>query len=379
MTARTVRLWSIVHKWTSLISTVFLLLLCLTGLPLIFHHEIDEWLGYAPVPEIAAAQQRKSSIDGIAAAALAHQPGKVLQYIAWDKDDPGLVTAFTNDAVNGKPDNAVVTAFGAYAAKPRGAVGTGPMLVVLKLHTDMYAGQAGKLFLGGMGLLLLVAVISGTVLYWPFARRLRFGDIRRYASRRVLWLDWHNLIGVTTLVWIIVVGGTGVINTWAELMLDQWKANELAAMVAPYAGRPPPDRFASLDRVAANARQAAPQMDVAFIAFPGTPFSSSHHFAVFMRGDHALTSRLLRPILVDAETADVTDTRELPAYLKALFVSQPLHFGDYGGMPLKIVWALLDVLAIIMIGSGLYLWIVKSRRMRRGSALITQAASRPAQ
>ena len=48
MKARTVRLWSVVHTWSSLISTLFLLLLCLTGLPLIFYHEIDELLGYAP-------------------------------------------------------------------------------------------------------------------------------------------------------------------------------------------------------------------------------------------------------------------------------------------------------------------------------------------
>ncbi|WP_197489461.1 PepSY domain-containing protein, partial [Bradyrhizobium sp. DOA1] len=48
MKARTVRLWSVVHTWTSQVSTVFLLLLCLTGLPLVFHHEIDELLGYAP-------------------------------------------------------------------------------------------------------------------------------------------------------------------------------------------------------------------------------------------------------------------------------------------------------------------------------------------
>jgi uncharacterized iron-regulated membrane protein len=31
----------VVHTWSSLISTLFLLLLCVTGLPLIFHHEID--------------------------------------------------------------------------------------------------------------------------------------------------------------------------------------------------------------------------------------------------------------------------------------------------------------------------------------------------
>jgi uncharacterized iron-regulated membrane protein len=42
-----------------------------------------------------------------------------------------------------------------------------------------------------------------------------------------------------------------------------------------------------------------------------------------------------------------------------LLVSQPLHFGDYGGMPLKVIWALLDLLTIIVLGSGLYLWLAR--------------------
>ena len=44
MQTKTIRRWSWIHKWTSLISMVFLLLLCITGLPLIFHHEIDDLL-----------------------------------------------------------------------------------------------------------------------------------------------------------------------------------------------------------------------------------------------------------------------------------------------------------------------------------------------
>jgi uncharacterized iron-regulated membrane protein len=35
-------------------------------------------------------------------------------------------------------------------------------------------------------------------------------------------------------------------------------------------------------------------------------------------------------------------------------------------MPLKIIWALLDMLTIAVIGSGLYLWFVKWRKTRRG-------------
>ena len=328
-------------------------------------------LGYDPKPEIAQPGAVKAGVDQIARSALAHDPGRVLQYILWDKDEPGTVIAFTNNKVDGDPDAATLKAFDAYSAKPIGSVGGGPMLVMLKLHTDMYAGQPGKLFLGAMGLLFMVAIVSGVVLYWPFTRRLRFGTIRDDKPRRVRWLDWHDLLGAVTIVWALVVGATGTINTLAEVMLNQWKSTELAAMVAPYAGKPPPVHLASLDATVANAKTAAPDMNIAFIAFPGTPFTSSHHFAVFMRGDTPLTSRLLKPVLLDGETAEVADARDLPLYLKALLVSQPLHFGDYGGMPLKIIWALLDVMTIVVIGSGLYLWWVRRRKLRRSHGIVT--------
>lgn len=52
----------------------------------------------------------------------------------------------------------------------------------------------------------------------------------------------------------------------------------------------------------------------------------------------------------------------MPWYMTALFVSQPLHFGDYGGMPMKIIWALLDVMTIIVLGSGLVLSVTKRKQ-----------------
>jgi uncharacterized iron-regulated membrane protein len=372
VTARSVRWWSIVHRWTSLVATAFLLLLCLTGLPLIFHHEIDEALGYAPRAEAPAASQRVRT-DDIVAAVLHDRPGMVLQYIAWEQDQPGIVTAYVNHAVNGKPDDAVLAAYSGTSGKALGVVGVGPMLIVLKLHTDMFAGLPGKLFLGGMGALFLVAIVSGVVLYWPFMRRLSFGTVRYENSRRVTWLDWHNLLAIVTVVWAVVVGATGVVNTWAELMLDRWRATELNEMIAPYAGKPLPVHLASIDRVLANAARAAPGTQAAFVAFPGTPFTSSRHFAVFLRGDTPLTSRVLQPVLLDGETGELVDNRQLPLYLKLLFLSQPLHFGDYAGLPLKIVWALLDVITIAVIGSGFYLWM--ARRMRKRGRLRHQTGS----
>ena len=63
------------------------------------------------------------------------------------------------------------------------------------------------------------------------------------------------------------------------------------------------------------------------------------------------------------ETGELVDNRQLPLYLKTLFF-QPLHFGDYAGLPLKIIWALLDVITIAVIGSGFYLWMARRTRKR---------------
>jgi uncharacterized iron-regulated membrane protein len=82
---------------------------------------------------------------------------------------------------------------------------------------------------------------------------------------------------------------------------------------------------------------------------------------------------MLRPAIVDATTGELTDSRDLPWYVTTLLVSQPLHFGDYGGMPLKIVWALLDILTIVVLVTGLYLWWARRRVRRRLPASVPAA------
>ena len=105
-------------------------------------------------------------------------------------------------------------------------------------------------------------------------------------------------------------------------------------------------------------------MQIDFVAFPGTRFSSEHHYGVFMKGNTHLTAHLMTPVLIDAQTLDVTAVVERPWYMDALGMSQPLHFGDYGGMPMKVLWAALDVLTIIVLSSGLYLWWVRRKVAR---------------
>ena len=371
---RSLHAWDVVHRWSSLVCTAFMLLLCLTGLPLIFHHEIDHALGDAIETPSLATDGQRIDLDRMIATAVARHPDMTPRFASQEADDD-RVWYVTLSTTGGRLAQVAVDARDGRVLGEPVIGGKGVMSVVLRLHVDLFAGLAGKLFLGAMGVLLLVAIVSGVVLYAPFMQKLAFGAVRRDRAPRVRWLDLHNLIGIVTLTWALVVGLTGVVNTWAELLLHHWQSTELAEMTAGYRDQPAVVLPASLQASTTAALATLPDKRIAFIAFPGTSFASPHHYGYFLRGDTPLTSRLLTPVLVDARTGRVTDSRTLPWYLSALLLSQPLHFGDYGGLPLKIVWALLDGATLIVLGSGLYLWIVKRRTERRGATRALRLAS----
>jgi len=366
MTPRTLRAWSWLHKWSSLVSTVFLLVLCLTGLPLIFHHQIGQWLGTEVVSPKMRADAPRVTLDQVMAVAHDRFPSKVGMYVSQEPDDDTVWFVTMGDsptAATGLKQVAVDARTGQPLGEPK--LDRGLMVVIHAIHVELFAGQAGKLFLGLMGLLMLAAIVSGVVLYAPFMRKLRFGEVRRDRSTRVKWLDLHNLLGIVTLTWAIVVGATGIINTWADLVITHWRNDQMAQLLAGYRGLPPVTHLGSLETAVASARAREPAMKIGFIAFPGTAFSSQHHYGVFMRGRAALTERLVKPVLVDAITGQVTASRAPPWYVDALLLSQPLHFGDYGGVPMQWLWAMLDVLTLIVLGSGLYLWIGKRSTNRK--------------
>ena len=378
MTSATIRRWAWVHKWSSLVCTLFILLLCLTGLPLIFHHEIGHLLGTdVEAPPLPAATPRVS-LDRVLEVARSRYPDRQGMFVSQEPDDDRIwyvTLAGMSGADQGLKQVAVDARTGALLAEPK--VDEGIMHVIHELHVDLFAGLPGKLFLGGMGVLLMIAIVSGVALYAPFMRKLDFGTVRRDNSPRLKWLDLHNMLGIVTLAWILVVTLTGIINTLADPVIGLWRADQVSRMAAQYQGLPPPKQLGSLQASVDAALALEPRMKVRFIAFPVTSFSSPHHFGVFLRGDAPLTARLLKPVLVDAQTAKVTDSRPLPWYFTALLLSQPLHFGDYGGMPMKILWALLDMATLIVLGSGLYLWLRRGVRIP-GEAEVEASPGRPA-
>jgi uncharacterized iron-regulated membrane protein len=351
------RVWWLVHKWTSLVTTVFLLLLCLTGLPLIFYHEIDELTH--PQKHIAAAPTtHNASLAGVMTDATIRNPGTRPLYLSWEDDGRSpVVYALLGEQLDSEDLRSLPYDGQSGARIDAPPADEGVMAFLFDLHANLLLGLPGQLLLGVAGLVFFVAVISGVVVYAPFMRRLAFGTIRRDARRRTRWLDMHNLVGIVTTGWISVVALTGFILAMETPITLIWQRDQLASLTTLYRDQPAVQAPIPVDRAIAAVRGALPDSRLGFVAWPGTPYSSRHHFMITIKGSTPLTEKLVRVALIDAQTGELTALRKTPWYVSTAYLSAPLHFGDYGKMPLKVLWALLDLATIVVLVSGLVLWL----------------------
>jgi len=365
LSPNTIKRWFCWHRWSSLICTLFLLMLCINGLPLIFGDEIDHWLNpthYADMP----GDSDRANLDAMVGAARTRYPREMLTSVFIDDDEPQVLVTLaptwdpqdplrhslqfdsrTGTLLNDEPP---------FSKKPATFID-----IMLDLHRGLFLDLPGELFLGGIGVLFVIAILSGIVLYGPFMKKQDFGTVRHDRSRRLKWLDLHNLLGIVTAAWLLVVGITGIINELSTPLFGLWQVTDVKAMLDKYKGSPLPARqeLSSVETAYHTAGQALPGMTVTSVVYPGNPYGSPYHYLLWAKGNHPFTSRLFSPVLVDARTGKLVAVFKMPVYLRALEVSRPLHFGDYGGTPMKILWVIFDLIAIVVLISGLYLWWVR--------------------
>lgn len=351
-------LW--LHRWTSLIATIPFLILSITGTILIFHDEIDEALGVLPAsPGISTEQQPFNvAVENV----LISQPNEKVAMIGFEPEEhPGLLlvgtlalgqTGFEHltrryaSISTGKLTSAVEVSRESFTS------------VLFELHAQWFLGQPGAILGGVIALLVVVSLLSGMCIYAPYMKKIVFGVLRKRKGQRVYQLDLHNLIGVTVAGWLLVVSMTGFFLGFGSIVTSYWAVNQLKSDVDEKKSlqvdvrRPPID----VDKVFEVALTQAPSdWRVQMVIWPGTDFTTNHNYAALIVGS-GIDEKLFKLVLVDAISGDVTDTVSLPWYMKVIVLSQPLHFGDYGGIVLKLLWTTFAWLTMFIVCNGAWLW-----------------------
>lgn len=372
MKTATLHRWRFVHTWSSLVCTAFLLMLCVTGLFLIWIDEIDATFAGHPVPPSRPAAAQLANLDDVFARALERVPGERVTHADWAFD--GVLLGVNLAPLNSdKRSRQLVfdARSGEFMEDTKTDNPNHPVRVFLRivnrLHITMFAGLPGEFFLAGMTVLFVVATVSGVVLYAPFRRGLQFGTVRSTHERSRL-LDLHNLLGIVTLGWVLVVSITGIMNAFTVPLYAAWRQATVGELAGEFTGKLPHSTPIGPQAALEAAYLAAPESRMVRIVPPGGWQGSPGHWVVWVQGATPVQQKIFRPILVDAQTSEIGQSHAPPWYLQALQMSRPLHFGDYGGAPLKVLWSLFDLIAIYILISGWRLWWRRARGASNGSS-----------
>ncbi len=137
MQSHTIKSWAWIHKWSSLVCTVFMLLLCLTGLPLIFHHEIGHLLGTEVEAAEMPANTPRANLDRVMDVAKARHPGKGGMFVSQEPDDDRVWYVTLSDTPTSESNLkqvAVDARTGVALAEPK--LDQGFMFIMFSLHVD---------------------------------------------------------------------------------------------------------------------------------------------------------------------------------------------------------------------------------------------------
>jgi uncharacterized iron-regulated membrane protein len=211
---------------------------------------------------------------------------------------------------------------------------------------------------------------------WPRSAtpaQLAFGMLRR-GPARLGWIDIHKALGAATFLWNLVIATTGVLLALGTFLIQFYQFTELASLKGDAAQRTSATAFLPIDRDMARVSQQPPGLQLSSVSLPGSEFAGPNHYLVLLHGTSPVESRLLTLALVDAASGEVR-TSKLPWYLKAVLIAEPLHFGDYGGLPLKVVWVMFSLITIALTGSGAVVWIARRRKARIGATEAREPAS----
>jgi uncharacterized iron-regulated membrane protein len=349
------------HAAIGLIAGALLYIVLLTGTLSVFY---EEWqrLEQPDAPEMAAVSPQ--AVQAAVANVLASEKGKT--------PTTHLYVHLPSEAL---PRTTVTTDHQAVHVDARGRV-AGPeenawSEFLLGLHYTLNLPSiVGISIVGVLGVMMMALSVTGVV-----AHPRIFRDAFRLRARDkggVGIADWHNRLGVWTLPFGIAIALTGAMIGLATLsaygMAASFYKGDIEATYAPIfggEGKPDPapgrlpDVVAALDEMARRFPEAKPYYVV--LHDPGT------------KGQHVqiIASHERRLIYGDNYNFDADGRYHGHAGLSDGQIGQQLaastynlHFGNFGGLPVKLAYFLFGLAVTVVGATGTSIWLGK--RARRG-------------
>jgi len=204
----------------------------------------------------------------------------------------------------------------------------------LRLHRQLLMGGSGKYLIALIGLFIVFVIISG-ILIIPSFKGIKDRHGVRFTVSRL-----HQKIGTLTFSWLVLITFTGIFLALNSLLIGLFLQNALNGHRILNPIMNDSNQLIGIGSVIEKVERVLPEYEIDFIAFPNTEFSLPNSYALLLEKSKDKKIAFVKNLSsLDLVVVD------LPWYLKLLVVSEPLHFGNYGGKALKLLWSIFGFLS----------------------------------
>lgn len=367
------------HLWLSLVAGLFIVLICLTGSILVFEAEITRALH----PELFQVTPGKviSIEQAMDAVKAGHEKRTIDRIYAPDhRDSDGVIYFRVKD---GKENKYVYVDPG--TGKVVGERGSDSFFGwVFEVHRYLLMKDfKGAEIVGAIGFVITFITITGIYLWWPGLTRWTKGFIIRNSKNRyALHYDYHKVLGIISVPFLLVVSLTGAlfvyddpIFEWFGIKPNSNPAKELLISKPLESGK------LALDQLVENAKQSVPDGKVTHIRMPAKPEEGKPEGAVEIRMTHQYdpTTNGNVQLWLDQYSGEIVAKRDAVTdagltYQTWLF---PLHTGLFGGWFTKFLYCIGGLFPTVLMVTGTYMWYVKRARQRLAKKKVIEKTIQP--
>ncbi|WP_286237492.1 PepSY-associated TM helix domain-containing protein [Neptuniibacter halophilus] len=368
----------LVHSFVGLKLTLLLTVVLLTGALAVFQQELD-WLIH---PEMRAeVQEERLNAGELLDRLQAAYPDNGMFFFRSSENHPYLNAYARYIDADGGYRHAWIDPYSGEVKGDTVLLSLGQFLGFL--HATLFLPAIGNSLVNGLGLLVLISLISGLIAVPKFWRY--FFKLPRCGNLRVLLADLHRLVGLWSLWLVLIIGVTGSWWFYEDPFVKYFGAPEL---VEPMPRKP----LLSYEDLEQFQNGVTPQMISAQEAvqrvlsrYPdwqvdviNPPEHNSDPYEVIASGDNWLLSEWRgNRVMVHPFSGEILETHavnDLSAMQRTDLAMRPLHYGTWavtGGPDLlvKTLYFIGGLGMTFLAMSGLLISYKRTRKAARKAAV----------
>jgi uncharacterized iron-regulated membrane protein len=344
--AGTRRIFKWIHTWIGLGAGMVIAIVSLAGSVAVFRSEI-------PLASFPRSAGSAIGLDEISKQLAQAKPEAQVLRVRFPvkAGDPFVVQVESG----GKQERVVCDAADGHV---QGTLNTAVIDWTIDLHRNLLVGKTGRKLVGAVGIVLFVLAASGLLLWLIGARQWRsWISVRPKGGTRRFSFELHRTAGLWSNGLLLVVAFTGIGLSYPDTFRGALRSvtGSPSPAKAPRVAPSGPQALHSLDEYVRTAARSIPDGVPTELRLPENA-TSPVDLRLHRPGDLSLSGN---HVYLDASTGGVLAvSREVdqPLATRIFAAFAPIHYGEFSGLPGKVLWALLGLLPTFLFVTGLITW-----------------------